>query len=826
MGTVVGPAVSQPGDIAIFADTTGQVLADSTVEYTSIPTMFTTDSGNAIVNSNTILISGGSGITTSGFGNAITISSSGGGGTVTSVSGTTNRITSTGGATPVIDISASYVGQSSITTLGTITTGIWNGTTIGPTFGGTGLTSYTTGDTLYASASNTLSKLPVGTNGQVLTLAAGIPSWATPTTGTVTSVSGTANQVAVATGTTTPVISLVGPYTPATYTAHGVLIGEGTSSIVALAAGSAGQVLQSGGASADPTYSTATYPSTATGTGTILRADGTNWIATTATYPNTIALSSVLYASSANVISELTTVNNRIFATGTTGIPVWSSQLAADYTFTSAGAGATRTLTISNTNNSNTASTALLNIITGGASAGDPFLTYTVTGVTNWSTGIDNSVSGDPYVIAASTALGTTNVFSSDTSGNITITNIASGTWSGTAIDATHGGTAQTSWTTGDILYASAANTLSKLAVGSNTNVLTLAAGVPTWAAPATSGTVTSVSGTTNRITSTGGATPVIDISASYVGQSSITTLGTIATGVWNGTVIDLAHGGTNANLTASNGGIFYSTATAGAILAGTATANKVLMSGASTTPVWSTPTYPNTSGTAGKVIVSDGTNNVYSTPTFPNASATSGKIIQSDGTNWVASTPTHPSTAGSAGQIFRSDGTNFLLSTATYPNTGGTSGNVLTSDGTNWASTAPVVSVYTDGTWTPTIVGGSTAGSTVYNTQVGLYTKIGPSFVYVYCNVGTNSMTGTGDVNMGGLPFTTRNTSNHFPIGFHLMATSFAWPASRTMLTWSWLSNTTSAGALVGQGSSQGPSNVQMANSAQTFRMGMGYQI
>ncbi len=46
-----------------------------------------------------------------------------GSGTVTSVSGTTNRITSTGGATPVIDISASYAGQSSIVTTGTLTGG-------------------------------------------------------------------------------------------------------------------------------------------------------------------------------------------------------------------------------------------------------------------------------------------------------------------------------------------------------------------------------------------------------------------------------------------------------------------------------------------------------------------------------------------------------------------------------------------------------------------------------------------------------------------------------------------------------------------------------
>jgi hypothetical protein len=99
---------------------------------------------------------------------------------VTSVSGTPNRITSTGGTTPVIDIAATYVGQTSITTLGTITTGTWQGTAVGPTFGGTGQTSYTTGDTLYASAANTLSKLPIGSTNQVLTVSGGIPAWQTP----------------------------------------------------------------------------------------------------------------------------------------------------------------------------------------------------------------------------------------------------------------------------------------------------------------------------------------------------------------------------------------------------------------------------------------------------------------------------------------------------------------------------------------------------------------------------------------------------------------------------------------------------------------------
>lgn len=88
---------------------------------------------------------------------------------------------------------------------------------------------------------------------------------------------GTANQIATTGSGSTITASLVGPYTPATYTAHGVLIGEGTSSIVATSAGSAGQVLTSGGASADPAWTTATFPATATA-GSLIAATATNVI--------------------------------------------------------------------------------------------------------------------------------------------------------------------------------------------------------------------------------------------------------------------------------------------------------------------------------------------------------------------------------------------------------------------------------------------------------------------------------------------------------------------------------------------------------------------
>jgi hypothetical protein len=67
---------------------------------------------------------------------------------------------------------------SSLTSIGTIGTGTWQGTTIATGYGGTGLTSYTTGDLIYASATNTLAKRAAGTDGQVLQMnSSGIPVW-------------------------------------------------------------------------------------------------------------------------------------------------------------------------------------------------------------------------------------------------------------------------------------------------------------------------------------------------------------------------------------------------------------------------------------------------------------------------------------------------------------------------------------------------------------------------------------------------------------------------------------------------------------------------
>ena len=76
--------------------------------------------------------------------------------------------------------------------------------TVGATSGGTGLTSYTTGDILYASATNTLAKLAAGTNGQVLTLSAGVPTWAAAA---VTYSAPTIGSTSIASGATVTLIS-------------------------------------------------------------------------------------------------------------------------------------------------------------------------------------------------------------------------------------------------------------------------------------------------------------------------------------------------------------------------------------------------------------------------------------------------------------------------------------------------------------------------------------------------------------------------------------------------------------------------------------------
>jgi hypothetical protein len=190
----------------------------------------------------------------------------------------------------------------------------------------------------------------------------------------------------------------------------------------------------------------------------------------------------------------------------------------------------------------------------------------------------------------------------------VTTTGTLALTYSGTALPEANGGTAQTTYTTGDLLYASGANTLAKLAVGTTGQVLKVAAGVPSWDTDsAGSGTVTSVdlSGGTTGLTTSGG--PITT-------SGTITLAGTLApgnggTGVANNAASTLTISGayaTTLTVTAATGVTLPTTGTL-ATLAGTETlTNKTLTSPTLTTPALGTPASGNLSS-----CTADGTDQV-----------------------------------------------------------------------------------------------------------------------------------------------------------------------------------------------------------------------
>lgn len=157
---------------------------------------------------------------------------------------------------------------------------------------------------------------------------------------------------------------------------------------------------------------------------------------------------------------------------------------------------------------------------------------------------------------------------------------------------------------------------------GTGADATTYWRGDGVWAAPAGSGTVTSVG-----LTSLGSFFTITGSPVTISGNLNIELTG----------IIPLSLGGLNANLTASNGGIFYSTGSAGALLGGTVTADQIVMSGSSAAPSWSTATYPSTT-TINQLLWSNANDTITGLATLDSA----GLLTDGSGVpGWVAYTGT-----------------------------------------------------------------------------------------------------------------------------------------------------------------------------------------
>ena len=248
-----------------------------------------------------------------------------------------------------------------------------------------------------------------------------------------------------------------------TFTSNGVLYGNGTSALGVTAAGATGEVLVGNTGSA-PSW------------GTLSSSAVTSFSAGTTGFTPSIATTGAI-----TLAGTLATTN------GGTGLTSFTSG-GALYA-TSSSALTTGTLPIASGGTGQISASAAFNALSPITTTGDLILGNGTNSATRLPIGTNGYVlTSDGTTASWQASSGGVSTFQTSLSG-LTPSTATSGavTLAGT-LGATSGGTGQSTYATGDILYASATNTLSKLTAGTNGYVLTLAGGVPSWAASTSSG--------------------------------------------------------------------------------------------------------------------------------------------------------------------------------------------------------------------------------------------------------------------------------------------------------------------------------------------------
>lgn len=137
---------------------------------------------------------------------------------------------------------------------------------------------------------------------------------------------------------------------------------------------------------------------------------------------------------------------------------------------------------------------------------------------------------------------------------------------------------------------------------------------------------------------------------------------------------------------------------------------------------------------------------------------------------------------------------------------------------------TSNSLSIYQEGTFIPTMIGNSTAGTTTYTIQNGYYRRIG-NMVTVQAHVEGSGATGSVVVLFGALPFTIKNQTNGNPVGSLEVGAAVTWPVGSTYLVVEGQLNTTTM-LVYGSGTASAGGFLALANVAFKYKYTITYEI
>ena len=569
------------------------------------------------------------------------------------------------------------VTNSSLTALGTITTGVWAATAITAFYGGTGYNSYTKGDIL-VGAGNTFIKLGVGTDNYVLTA---LSTSSTGLTWSPTAATGltTLNGLNIgiqyfATGTSGSGFNISS--SGSTHTFNIPIAGVGATGLVSTLA----QTF-TGAKTFDTTLTvSATTPSTNFSSGALIVAGGAGFAGTIYTQTDLNVGNSTtgrLFFSQATLGSAGTTVIPSMAFIGATNSPITLSVLADNSLSFDGSSG--QLFSINNNLSSgwifavndisglpllraNADGTVAMGEFAGNVGVGlsNPSYKLHVVGDTNLSSGYVYRINGTSVLSATSLGTGVTN------SSLTAVGTITTGTWSATAITAFYGGTGYQSYTVGDLLVG-AGSTLYKLSVGTNNFVLTADSTAPggvKWSTAASTG-VTTVNSLTSSIQyfatgtsgsefniSSSGSTHTFNIPIASTGSTGlVSTLAQSFAGIKTFTN-DLVISSSTLSTSTSTGALTVTggVGIGGSLFTGTSTADSisgvVLNNGVITTGSWSataiTARYGgtgNTSYTLGDLLVGAGSTFIK-LPVGINSYVLGADSSRLSGVGWTSVTP------------------------------------------------------------------------------------------------------------------------------------------------------------------------------------------